>query len=174
MGKDYTFDGEIAKYTARIEIRNAVKRGLEKAKHYKKFSKRVVDAVKAELPDYTVYYQSDRFSDGIEVWGNGVEHNDAFSLKVYSISAPLGDDWYAKLTEQFDRMEGYEDSLARLKRDQKLVERIQDIQNRLEQVQRELASEARYVIEHATTEGKKDSSYVLSSMFPELLKQTHS
>ena len=53
MGKDYTFDGEIAKYTARIEIRNAVKRGLEKAKHYKKFSKRVVDAVKAELPDYS-------------------------------------------------------------------------------------------------------------------------
>jgi hypothetical protein len=83
---EYTFDSEIDTYKERIVIIEGIRRGLDKAKKYKTFSKRVVDMVKEELPDYTVCQVNDQFSEGIKVWGKGVDYNSYVSATIFTTS----------------------------------------------------------------------------------------
>jgi hypothetical protein len=131
---EYTFDSEIDTYKERIVIIEGIRRGLDKAKKYKTFSKRVVDMVKEELPDYTVCQVNDQFSEGIKVWGKGVDYNSYVSATIFTTSGKhLGDEWHAKLTAELDRYD-YETTILNLEKEREIVGKLEAIQHAINQL----------------------------------------
>lgn len=125
----------MSRHEQRSIVIQALRRALEKFRHYQSFSKRAKVFIQNELPDYTVYVytSNERFGrNGVRVWGNGLNYEDAVDIGVDVNSK----NWVQSFDEALD-IADTSDYAERSKDEEQLIPILEGLEARVVAIQEE-------------------------------------
>ena len=122
-------------YEQKIEIINAIRSAYENFKQHQKFTSRIRPYLHDVLPGYTIYLYTDSSGRGafntathkIEIWGNGISHNDLVYLSWSDRDNGRDRTWQEGLLAELDRCD-QSDYLERMKDEEKLWPTLNDLE----------------------------------------------